>query len=91
MVELDVNTLKQLITEAVREALAAQTAWPRWLTLREACQYARVSRNTLLKLIDEGHIAAKRLEGKWIVDRLSIDRFYAADDDIVELHVRSML
>lgn len=83
--------IKALIKEAVREALAEAGASRRWLTMKEACQYARVSKNTLRKLIEEGHITAKRLEGKWIIDRLSIDAFYASEAGFVARAVERML
>lgn len=89
MPELTPEKIKALVYEAVREALAG--AYPRWLTFKEACEYARLSKNTLRKLIEEGHIAAKRLEGKWIVDRFSIDHFFLSDSGMVAKAVEKML
>ncbi|OAQ21030.1 helix-turn-helix domain-containing protein [Thermosulfurimonas dismutans] len=89
--ELTPETLRALIQEAVREALAEAGASQRWLTLREACRYARVSKNTLRRLIDEGYITAKRLDGKWIVDRLSIDAFYGSEAGFIARVVERML
>ena len=91
MPELTPEIIKILVYEAVREALAEAGVPPRWLTLREACQYARVSKNTLKKLIEEGHITAKRLEGKWIIDRFSIDAFYASEAGFIARTVERML
>jgi predicted site-specific integrase-resolvase len=48
----------------------------KWLSLPEACAYARRSRNTLLRHIREGKIIASKPDGRWIVDRESIDSFY---------------
>jgi len=48
----------------------------RWLTVREACLYSKMCRNTLMHFIDSGEIKASKKQGKWIVDRLSIDAFY---------------
>lgn len=89
--ELTPELLREIVVSAVREALAEAGASQRWLTLREACRYARVSKNTLRKLIEEGHITAKRLEGKWIVDRFSIDAFYGSDAGFVARAVERML
>lgn len=55
---------------------------PRWMSLNEACQYAGgMSRETLSRLIEEGHVYAKKLaekNGKVIVDRETIDTFLNA-------------
>jgi len=52
---------------------------PKWMSITEACQYSgNISRETMTKLIDDGHIYAKRLNGtgsKIIVDRETIDKF----------------
>lgn len=49
----------------------------KWLSLDEACLYARKSRNTILDLIKEGKIYGTKAEGgEWIVDRESIDAYY---------------
>ena len=89
--ELTPEVLWEVVFRAVREALAEAGASQRWLTLREACRYARVSKNTLRRLIEEGHIVAKRLEGKWIVDRFSIDAFYLSDAGFVARVVEGMV
>jgi hypothetical protein len=48
----------------------------RWLKIEEACSYAKMSRNTLMKCIDNGDIKGKkRKKGGWIIDRLSIDEY----------------
>jgi len=49
----------------------------KWLSLDEACVYARKSRNTMLDLVKEGKIYGTKAEGgEWIVDRESIDVYY---------------
>ncbi len=53
----------------------------RWLTMAEACQYAKISKNTLMKCIHSGDVRASKRHGKWIVDRLSIDRYYESDTE----------
>jgi hypothetical protein len=47
----------------------------RWLSMPEAMIYLRCrSRNTVLKYLREGLIDGKRLGGRWLIDRESIDR-----------------
>ena len=49
----------------------------KWLSLDEACMYARKSRNTILDLIKEGSIYGTKADGgEWIVDRATIDAHY---------------
>ncbi len=64
----------------------------KWLTLHEACIYARRSSNTIKKLVLEGKIYASKKGGEWIVDRESIDRyFYTERDDLrIKLSGRSL-
>ena len=52
----------------------------RWLTTKEAEEYTGLCFKTLKKYWLEGHISAKKLQGKWIWDRESIDRFFSEDD-----------
>jgi len=52
----------------------------RWLTISEACQYSKMSKNTLKSVIDSGGIFASKRGGKWIVDRTSIDKYYLYDE-----------
>jgi len=59
--------------------LIANKIYPRWMDLRLASWYSSLSKKTLLKLIMEGHIAARKLDGKWIVDKESIDLFMQKD------------
>lgn len=58
--------------------------YPRWLSVTEACRYASMSDKTLMRYIREGSIYAKKVGGKWYVDRLSIDDFMKSDDVFVE-------
>lgn len=50
----------------------------KWLSLAEACLYARKSRNTLLKLISQNDIYGTKPDGSgdYIIDRESIDGYY---------------
>lgn len=65
--------------------------YPRWMDIKTACSYASLSKNTLMKLMREGHIRAKKLDGKWIFDRESIDTFMQTDDICVSLSKLSFL
>jgi len=58
----------------------------KWITLQEACIYARRSVNTIKKLIQEVKIYGTKRDGEWIVDRESIDAFYNCDRD--EMRIR---
>jgi excisionase family DNA binding protein len=49
----------------------------RWLTVKEACLYSKMSKNTLMECIMSNEIKACKKRGKWIIDRLSIDIYYA--------------
>ena len=51
----------------------------RWLTLKEACTYAKVKREKLSKWLVDGDIYGVKKDGKWIVDRESIDAFYNSE------------
>ena len=52
----------------------------RWLTLKEAMEYAKVkSSNTILKWIDEGYIYGHKRSGHWIIDRQSIDDWFLSE------------
>ena len=49
----------------------------KWLTLPEACIYARMSKNTMKKYLDAGHFSGERIEsGHWRIDRESIDGYF---------------
>jgi len=52
---------------------------PRWLTIKEACDYTKIKRDTLMRFIEEGDIYAVKKRGKWVIDRESIDAFYSSD------------
>lgn len=50
----------------------------KWLSLTEACIYARKSRNTVIELIKEMKVYGTKPEGtgEYIIDRESIDVYY---------------
>jgi len=51
----------------------------RWLTTNEACSYIKCSRNTLKSWYNKGYIYAKKIKGKWLYDKESIDDFITSD------------
>jgi predicted site-specific integrase-resolvase len=63
---------------------------PRWLSLRQACQYASMSENTLLSHIRMGDIYGCKKVGKWYIDRESIDSFFEAEKMLVKTIVASL-
>jgi hypothetical protein len=85
-----VNNRQDNLTD-IKELLyqIANRVYPRWMDLRLASWYSSLSKKTLLRLIMEGHISARKLDGKWIVDRESIDLFM--QQDTVEIKSRLAL
>ena len=55
----------------------------KWLTVKEACAYAKVKQDVMMRWIKEGHIYAIK-KGKWLIDRESIDDFYNSERAILE-------
>lgn len=54
----------------------------RWMKVREACKYAKLSRGNIVALIEAGEIRGRyRPVGGWIVDRRSIDEYNAGGED----------
>lgn len=64
----------------------------KWLSLQEACIYARKSRNTILKLISQNDIYGTKPEGSgdYIVDRESIDGYYNQERDRLSEKARQL-
>lgn len=79
------DNLETIIKELVKLVSISQ----RWLTMREACLYAKMSKNTLMGCIADGNIKASKQRGKWIVDRSSIDAYY--EDGETEALVNDLL
>jgi len=53
----------------------------RWLTMKEALDYAKVKSVKTLKMwIDKGYIYGHKRTGNWIIDRQSIDDWYSSDN-----------
>lgn len=50
---------------------------PRWLSITQAMQYApALGRKKIVKHIEAGHFDAYLDGGEWVVDRLSMDRYF---------------
>lgn len=64
------------LEEAIKSIDRLMNISQRWLTVQEACRYAKMSRTTLMECVNSGDIKGSRRRGKWIVDRLSIDTYY---------------
>lgn len=64
----------------------------KWITLNEACLYARKSINSMVKLIVRNKIYGTKRDGEWIVDRESIDAYYNCERDEmrIRLHGRAL-
>ena len=73
--------LANIIAKEVEATISARSSLGRWLTLREAMNYAKVkSANTIKRWIDEGFIYGFKRSGEWIVDRESIDDWYGSEN-----------
>ena len=88
--QLTPETIKELVYEAVREALASQpTAWPRWLPAREASRYSGLSAKKLRELARAGEIYAVESPGggKLLFDRESIDEYFLREKARLRAHL----
>ncbi len=57
---------------------------PRWLPLQAACFYAGIAEKKMLKHVDNGDIYGQLDDGKWLIDRLSIDEYFLQGKKQVE-------
>lgn len=64
----------------------------RWLTLSEAIAYSRRGKNWLLEKLANGDIYGYKevSDGKWIVDKSSIDDFHLANKIRIQLKVEEL-
>ena len=63
------------------------TIIPRWLSLTCACSYApAIGKKKLVVLLKSGEIYGVQSgeQGKWIVDRLSIDQYFLREQESVK-------
>ena len=76
----DISVLSSMIASQVQADILAKLSPGRWLTLREAMDYAKEKSVTTIKAwINEGYIYAHKRSGQWIVDRESIDDWFLSD------------
>jgi hypothetical protein len=75
--------------EKMLEAISSLSA--RWLDLKAAAAYTSMSAKTLMKYIKRGEIYASHKDGKWYIDRESIDAFHLSDKVKVEETVARIL
>lgn len=64
---------------------------PPWLTLKEACVYARVGHHTIRQLLNNGDLTGRRIGRKWIVSRQSIDDYLSEATRKVKVAVGEIL
>jgi hypothetical protein len=80
----DIHELKELVRRMI--SLSGQNQYPRWMDVKAACAYTSMSKNTIMEYIkQDGCIYARRLRGKWYIDRESIDNFMLQDP--VKIHL----
>ena len=92
--------IEQLSKEIIRYQLEKKMfssifpylATMKWLTLAEACIYARCSRNTLINWMESGKIYASKPEGSgtYIIDRQSIDNYFNELRDNAKIRSREL-
>ena len=64
---------------------------PRWLSVKQACRYASMSRPTLMTYVVDGNIYGSLKGGKWYVDRYSIDAFFESDKVQLNIGLHKLL
>jgi excisionase family DNA binding protein len=69
----------EILASKIAPLIASELHVSQWLTMREACDYAKVKDDVLRKWIAKGFIYATKKGGKWVVDRDSINSFYNRD------------
>ncbi len=62
----------------------------RWLTTKEAVEYTGLCFHTLKKYWLNGDISAKKLQGKWVWDKESIDAFFGDEDMKVKMMLQKV-
>jgi excisionase family DNA binding protein len=69
---IEIQELKDLLQTAIDKT----SVTPRWLSIKQACNYASMSRNTLMAYIESGEIYGTLKGGKYFVDRDSMNAFF---------------
>ena len=79
----EIAAIADIVAREVTAKIMASSVPGRWLTMKEAMEYAKVrSINTMKKWVEEGRIDGRPRSGRgdWIFDRESIDRFYMEEN-----------
>ena len=69
---MDIDGLAKELARKIKSELH----FNKWLTMDEACEYAKVSRETFRKWINDGDVYAAKIGGVYRVDRESIDDLF---------------
>lgn len=75
----NIKEIALIVARQVIESVRLESSRPKWLTIEEAAEYAKASKNKIQAWIDEGYIYGFKRTGKWIVDRESIDNWYSSE------------
>lgn len=51
------------------------------MTVKELCDYLRLTKMTVLKLLNEGQIPARKVGGSWRILKSEIEKFLKNIDD----------
>ena len=49
------------------------------LTVKELCEYLRLSEKTVLNLLNAGKIPGKKLGGSWRILKSEVDKYFRGD------------
>ena len=85
------NTLETLLHQLAEGLREKRVLYPPYLTLKEACEYARVCKSTMRRWLEEGYVVGHREKGKWIISRQSIDDHLTSQSRIIEQKIREMV
>lgn len=70
----------ELTTEIIQRLERIEAVLPsvmdKWLTFREACQYAKVGETVMRQWLNDGLIYGTKTTGQWRIDRESIDDYF---------------
>lgn len=73
----DIKEIAKALAVELKENLSPQS---RWLTVEKTMSYTGIkSRTTILKKIKNGTFEAKKEDGRWIIDRVSIDHSFSSN------------
>ncbi len=75
----NIESLAEIVADKILARNRINQTPGKWLTIKEATEYAKVSRRKMMGWIDEGYIYGFKRTGEWIVDRESIDNWYSSE------------